>query len=111
MIERLIAAGEELAELDSSLRRLFTKVDFPGEWELASQYYNADQHPRAGAHNPEIIQAPYRESENLWRSPGWIHQHRAVLRMVKFTLAVAKFGQSSRTSPRSWITLKPVFWI
>jgi ankyrin repeat protein len=59
MIEGLIAAGEDLADIESSNRRLFTKVDFPGEWELARQHYDADKYPRFGTRNPEVMNVPF----------------------------------------------------
>jgi hypothetical protein len=59
MVEQLMVAGEELSEIEPSLRRLFTNVAMPKEWELNATQYHADKYPRFGSLNPEEMQIPY----------------------------------------------------
>jgi ankyrin repeat protein len=59
MVELLLAAGEDLADLKPSMRRLFTKVAMPDEWELDDRYYQTDKHPRFGNHNPQKMSIPF----------------------------------------------------
>ncbi len=59
MVERLVAAGEDLADIEPSMRHLFTRVDLPEEWELDSSHYHADKYPRFGDRNPEEMLSPF----------------------------------------------------
>jgi ankyrin repeat protein len=59
MVEQLLAAGEDLADLESTVRCLFTKVEMPEEWELDCRYYQTDKHPRFGDRNPEEMLIPF----------------------------------------------------
>jgi ankyrin repeat protein len=59
MIERLLEAGEEMAEIGSYWRRQFAKVDYPDVWDLPHQDYETDKHPRFGTHNPSEMAIPF----------------------------------------------------
>jgi ankyrin repeat protein len=52
MVEQLLAVGEDLADLEPSMRCLFTKVEIPDGWELDYDSYQTGKHRRFGDRNP-----------------------------------------------------------
>ncbi len=59
MVQCLVAAGEAIADMERSLRPLFTHVQPPDAWELPAHHYYADRYPRFGDRNPELMDSPF----------------------------------------------------
>jgi ankyrin repeat protein len=59
MVEQLLAAGADLADLEPCNRPLITKVAVPDEWTLDDRAYRTDKHRRFGDRNPEEMSIPF----------------------------------------------------
>jgi ankyrin repeat protein len=71
MVNRLVATGEDLAEMDVEMRHLLTQVEMPDEWELDIQDYQADKHPRFGDRNPQEMPLPFWREMVKWRGSAY----------------------------------------
>jgi ankyrin repeat protein len=71
MIERLLAEGELLADIDSAMLCRFTQVESPPVWTLDSQYYYADRYPRLGDRNPTVMASPFWREMVKFRSGAY----------------------------------------
>ncbi|MBW4421904.1 MAG: ankyrin repeat domain-containing protein [Myxacorys californica WJT36-NPBG1] len=102
MIERLVAVGEELADLDPSVRRLLTRVDAPDCWELEVKHYQAAKYPRFGNRNPEMMTAPF--WREMVRFRGAAYAARAQYKDTSYRTEAAvwcfqRFGQTITILP------------
>ncbi|MBD1824137.1 ankyrin repeat domain-containing protein [Cyanobacteria bacterium FACHB-DQ100] len=102
MITQLVAVGEDLADLDPSMRRLFTKVDKPDGWDLDSKHYEADKYPRFGKRNPERMAVPF--WREMVRFRGEAYAARIQYQDTEYPIEAAvwcfqRFGQSMTVLP------------
>ncbi len=59
MVDCLVAAGEDWAEMDRNLRPLVTQIQPLGVCDLPVEEYQRDRTPRYGTANPDAIAAPF----------------------------------------------------
>jgi ankyrin repeat protein len=59
IVRLLVAAGEDLNDMDDEIRALMTGVDYEGELHSSEEDYRAGKHPRFGTDNPDVMQVEF----------------------------------------------------
>jgi hypothetical protein len=75
MVEQLLAAGADLADLEPCNRPLITKVAVPNEWVLDDHSYRTGKYRRFGDRNPEEMSIPFWREMVKFRRGAYTARH------------------------------------